>query len=64
MDTFKYSINISWSASAEAYIAIIPEFNNLSAMGDTHLDALREVRIALCVFLKAWNEENKEDQNE
>ena len=43
----KYCINISWSDEEQGFIAVIPEFKNLSAFGKTYEEALEQVKIAV-----------------
>ncbi len=53
----KYSINIIWSEEDCCYIATIPEFNGLSAHGDTPEEAIEEAKVALKAFLKVYKED-------
>lgn len=53
----KYSINIIWSDEDDSYIATIPEFNGLSAYGDTPEEAIKEAKVALEGFLEVFKED-------
>lgn len=53
----KYPINIIWSDKDEGFVATVPEFNNLSAFGETYEEALEEARIAIEEYLAIMEEE-------
>ncbi len=48
----KYSINVFWSADDDCWIADIPDMKCCSAHGDTPVEALIEVQIAMHGWLK------------
>jgi predicted RNase H-like HicB family nuclease len=56
----KYSFNIIWSDEDENYIATVPEFNGLSAHGDTPEEAIEEANVALEGFLEVFKEDGCE----
>lgn len=43
----KYSINIFWSEEDDCFVAIIPDFPNLSAFGDSYEDAIADAKQVL-----------------
>lgn len=53
----KYSINVIWSDEDDCFVATVPEFPGLSAFGDTKAEAMSEAEIALCGFLKVYEED-------
>jgi len=53
----KYSINVIWSDEDKAYVASIPEFDSLSAFGDTQEEAIDEAKTALKGFLEVYKED-------
>lgn len=48
-----YAIEIFYSEEDEGYIAIVPELPGCSAFGETEERALREVKIAMQLWLEA-----------
>ncbi|CAN5847975.1 type II toxin-antitoxin system HicB family antitoxin [soil metagenome] len=48
----RYEIDIYWSDEDEAYIAVVPDLLYCSAWGDTHEEALAQVKIAIRGNLK------------
>ncbi len=54
---FKYSINMFWSNEDQGYIALVPEFKNLSAFGETPEEALKEARILIQDYIEIYKEE-------
>ncbi len=57
---FKYSINLAWSKEDECYVATVPEFPGLSAMGETPEKAAEEAKIAVDGFLEIYLEDGCE----
>ncbi|MCK4883223.1 MAG: type II toxin-antitoxin system HicB family antitoxin [Candidatus Omnitrophica bacterium] len=53
-----YSINISWSDKDEGFIGVIPEFNNLSAFGETYNEVLEELQKVLNGYIEVYDEDN------
>jgi predicted RNase H-like HicB family nuclease len=56
---YPYHINIFYDAEDGDYIADVPDFEALSAFGDTPEDALREVLIALEAVVEIYAETGK-----
>ena len=56
----RYEVDIFWSEEDGGYIANVPELPNLSAFAENYEEALREVRIAMDLYLSALREEGKE----
>ena len=50
----KYAIHIFWSEDDSAYVAICDEFPNLSALGETREEALREAQEALDLTIETY----------
>lgn len=48
-----YAIELFYSEEDEGYIAIVPELPGCSAFGETEERALREVKIAMQLWLEA-----------
>ncbi len=48
-----YAIEIFYSEEDEGFIAIVPELPGCSAFGETEEKALREVKIAMQLWLEA-----------
>ncbi|MGQ9628501.1 MAG: type II toxin-antitoxin system HicB family antitoxin [Anaerolineae bacterium] len=57
---YKYVIEIFYSEEDEGYIAVVPELPGCSAFGETEEDALREVKIAMDLWLEVAHEEGRE----
>jgi predicted RNase H-like HicB family nuclease len=51
-----YAIEIFYSEEDEGYIAIVPELPGCSAFGETEERALREVKIAIQLWLETAKE--------
>ncbi len=49
----KYTIGIFYSEEDEGYIAVVPELPGCSAFGETPEEALKEVQIAIGLWLEA-----------
>ena len=56
----RYEIDIFWSEEDGGYIANVPELPYCSAFGDTYEEALREVRVAMDLYLSALREEDRQ----
>lgn len=56
----KYSLKVFYSEDDEGYIATCPEFEGLSAFGETRTEALEEATIALKGFIETYAEEQRE----
>jgi predicted RNase H-like HicB family nuclease len=57
---YKYAIEIFYSEEDEGYIAIVPELSGCSAFGNTEEVALREVKIAMNLWLETARKEGRE----
>ena len=53
----KYGFDIFWSEEDQGYIATCPDFQGLSAFGDTEEEALQEAKTALKLFVEAINDQ-------
>ena len=60
MSDVKYTIEIFYSEEDEGYIAVVPELPGCSAFGETPEEALKEVKIAIELWIKAAKEMGKE----
>ncbi len=54
---FQYSIKMFRSNEDQGYIALVPEFKNLSAFGETAEQALREAKILVQDYIEIYKEE-------
>lgn len=59
MDAPRYEIDIFWSDEDEAFIADVPDLRYCSAWGATYEDALREVRVAIDLYLDTLREDGR-----
>ena len=56
----RYTIEIFYSEEDEGYIAVVPELLGCSAFGESEEEALKEVKIAIDLWIetaKKWNRE-------
>jgi len=60
MNDVRYTIEIFYSEEDEGYIAVVPELPGCSAFGETPEEALKEVKIAIELWIKAAKEMGKE----
>ena len=56
----KYAIEIFYSDEDEGYIAVVPELPGCSAFGDTEEAALKEVKVAIELWLETAEKEGRE----
>jgi predicted RNase H-like HicB family nuclease len=56
----KYAIEIFYSDEDEGFMAVVPELPGCSAFGDTEEAALKEVKIAIELWLEVAEEEGRE----
>ncbi|KAF5088590.1 MULTISPECIES: type II toxin-antitoxin system HicB family antitoxin [Methanoculleus] len=56
----KYAIEIFFSDEDEGFIAVVPELPGCSAFGETEEEALREVKVAIDLWLETAREEGRE----
>ncbi|MCS4540908.1 MAG: type II toxin-antitoxin system HicB family antitoxin [Euryarchaeota archaeon] len=59
MDGHKYTVEIFYSEDDEGYIAVAPELPGCSAFGKTEEEALKEIRIAIGLWLETAEKEGK-----
>ena len=57
---YKYAIEILYSEDDEGYIALAPEIPGCSAFGENEEEALKEVKIALELWLETARTEGRE----
>jgi len=55
----KYAIEIFYSEEDGGYIAVVPELPGCSAFGETPEEALREVLVAIELWLEAAKKEGR-----
>jgi predicted HicB family RNase H-like nuclease len=60
MSSPAYSFRVVWSKEDEAFIATCPEFEGLSAFGDTANQALAEAQVALSLMIESYHAEGWE----
>ena len=60
MENYKYSIEIFYSREDEGYIALAPELPGCSAFGETEEEALKEIKIAIDLWLEIAKKEGRE----
>ena len=56
----KYAIEIFFSEEDEGFIAVVPELPGCSAFGKSEEVALKEIKIAMELWLEAARKEGKE----
>ncbi len=56
----RYAIEIFYSEEDKGYIAIVPELPSCSAFGETEEDALKEVKVAIDLWLEIAREEGRQ----
>ena len=52
----KYQITIFWSDEDGMYVAAVPDLPGCSALGDTYDEALREVQVAMSLWIDTARE--------
>jgi predicted RNase H-like HicB family nuclease len=57
---YKYAIEIFYSEEDEGYISVAPELPGCSAFGKTVEDALREIKIAINLWIDSAKKEGRE----
>lgn len=60
MSELKYTIEIFYSEEDGGYIAVVPELPGCSAFGEKPEDALREIKIAMELWIEAARKERRE----
>ncbi|WP_256999899.1 type II toxin-antitoxin system HicB family antitoxin [Candidatus Methanoperedens nitratireducens] len=56
----KYAIEIFYSEEDEGYIAVVPELPGCSAFGETEEEALREIKVAIDLWLETAEKDGRE----
>lgn len=56
----KYTIEIFYSEEDEGYVAVAPELPGCSAFGETKEKALKEIKIAIDLWLQTAKKEHRE----
>ena len=56
---YKYAIEIFYSEEDEGYIAVVPELAGCSAFGKTENSALKEVKIAMKLWMETAEKERR-----
>ncbi len=57
---YRYAIEIFYSEEDEGYIAVVPELPGCSAFGDMEEDALKEIKIAIDLWLETAEKDGRE----
>ena len=52
MERYRYSIELFYSEEDRGYIALAPELPGCSAFGETEEEALREIKVAIDLWLE------------
>ena len=60
MDNYKYSIEIFYSQEDEGYIALAPELPGCSAFGETEEESLKQLKIAIDLWLEVTEKAGRE----
>lgn len=60
MDKYRYSIEIFYSDEDRGYIALAPELPGCSAFGKTEEEALKEIKVAIDLWLETAEKEGRE----
>ena len=60
MENYKYSTGILYSVEDRGYIALAPELPGCSAFGETEEEALKEIKIAIELWLEIAKKESRE----
>ena len=57
---YKYAIEIFYSEEDEGYIAVVPELPECSAFGETEEEALKEIKVAIDLWLETAKRDGRE----
>lgn len=57
---YKYAIEIFYSEEDEGYIAVAPELPECSAFGETEEEALKEIKVAIDLWLETAKKDRRE----
>lgn len=55
----KYAIEIFYSEDDEGYVAVVPELPGCSAFGETEEEALKEIKVAMELWLETAKKESR-----
>jgi len=55
----KYAIEIFYSEEDNGFIAVVPELPGCSAFGETEEEALKEIKIAMELWIEVANKEGR-----
>jgi predicted RNase H-like HicB family nuclease len=55
----KYTTEIFYSDEDEGYIAVVPELPGCSAFGETEEEALKEIKVAIKLWIEAAKKEGR-----
>ena len=56
----RYTLELFYSEEDGGYIAVVPELPGCSAFGESEGDAIREVKIAIDLWIETAKKENRE----
>jgi predicted RNase H-like HicB family nuclease len=56
----KYIIEIFYSEEDGGYVAVVPELPGCSAFGETEEEALKEIKVAIDLWIEAARKEGRE----
>lgn len=59
MENHKYTVEIFYSEEDDGYIAVAPELPGCSAFGETEEEALKEIRVAVGLWLETAQNEGR-----
>jgi predicted RNase H-like HicB family nuclease len=59
-EVYKYTIEIFYSEEDEGYIAVVPELPGCSAFGETEEEALKEIKVAIELWIDTAKKEGRE----
>ncbi len=57
---YKYAIEIFYSEEDEGYIAVVPELPECSAFGETEEEALKEIKVAIDLWLETARRDGRD----
>jgi predicted RNase H-like HicB family nuclease len=57
---YKYAIEIFYSEEDDGYIAVVPELPECSAFGETEEEALKEIKVAIDLWLETAKKEGRQ----
>ncbi|RLI77814.1 type II toxin-antitoxin system HicB family antitoxin [Archaeoglobales archaeon] len=57
---YRYTIEIFYSEEDEGYIAVVPELPGCSAFGETEEEALKEIKVAIELWIETAKKEGRE----